>query len=1705
MTTKNTGSFFQETPTHFTRNDSCKADCANCSKRYHSENRALGRQMCARGHLQQTTVDGMFETSKAPGRPAKHCTDRNSSGNTFQLGPSNFRLLHLFVVTICLIDQGVCKVIGSASESAAVREAESQYRNILSRKENTTDFNIILPYLSDLQGRFLSSDLQNIPNLVNPNKEGGHNTKSKRSIQNEDVNIAFNVRGEIVLLSLFKTDDLIAPSAILESKEDNVTFGGVLQQDCYYQGHVEHSYDSYVALSTCDGLLGIIRTDEEEYLVQPLPSRSKEGRPHVLKKLPHPKGKATGHKAVSDEVSDKHRRKKRAYGDKYLGIMLVADQSVVDFHGSKKKAKTYLLTLMNIMNSVYRHNTLGVRINVVVARVVFLDSYQANAILYRGNARHTLDRFCKWVQLNRPRNPNDPTNHDHAIYLTRDNLGPAGYAPVTGMCQPDRSCAVTKDDGLTSAFVMAHETGHVFGMLHDGQGNNCDGSGESIMAPLVQSTFSRYYWSSCSAHELKLRFHEYTCLDDNPFRPPTASVADPMGQNWDMDEQCRQEFGEGYGLCKAFHHVDPCQYLWCATHDNPLLCKTKKGPPLPGTECKPGYWCMNERCEPKGTSTVSRIEDVDIHGAWTTWSEWSYCTQTCGGGIRLRSRSCDNPEPDRKSKECEGFDTEHEICNQNECEKLVDVRSELCKKKSPWHNNKHHAWATFQSKYKSNQCKLNCVSVESGEIVVSEDVPDGTPCTYETPYHRCIDGECREFGCDGIQGSKKKPDKCGVCEGTGSDCRDVKGKYKETPKDGYRTVVKLPKGSRNIEIKRRVYSAHFLALKDGKTGKYLLNGKKRQEYSTKDIIAYGSRLVYTNDARTESIKGTGPLGEEFFVMVYPMHSNTPTPVDIDYQFTVSKEEQTNKISGTVSKRYRWKFDHWTECSEECGGGTTHIEYQCRDVYDNLKADAEKCAGVQKPDDYRRECNKSPCVDARWEASPWEECSATCGNSGTQIRIVSCTKNEGEKVKEVSPHFCKKSRKPEQEKPCNRRACPGEWSTEEWSKCSSTCDTGVQTRRVYCDTKDSRGVENCNGRRPPDTKICHRKPCPGTLVPSKKEDNLIGEDHTPVNLPDSNVVNSVLNDRYTWRFDEWTECTRSCGTGTQHIVYLCKDKYYQKAVVESHCSHLEKPDPDLRPCNQFGCPETRWIAGNWSECTKTCGRGLQSRPLACLISHEGEDVATSHAMCIDIEPPETIRECNREIPCPTPTTTTTTLPPPTHPPMVTSTEYFIYRWVSRGWSPCSTTCGEGIETKFVLCVKVSSQEEVEVDSDLCEPGEKPSAEERPCSIAPCVEPVKNIYLWKVGEWEACSVTCGDGGVQDRQVNCWQIDGRTGTETQTNPFNCDSDDEPSSRQDCHLSPCPINYTYSWDIGDWQSCSASCGDDGIQTRKILCKRRDMESGEEIHIDDVSRCSETSKPDQVQGCNRNPCPVNYEYRWSYGDWSRCSASCGDTGVYERRVFCERVDPSTGKRTEVDITDCYDQTKPVAKQPCNRINCPRSTTPLTTTTERPISYKWKTKTWSDCSATCGNNGLQERFVNCVQVYGGQEVVTRADSCVAEEKPEDKQPCNRVACPAPWRTTKWSQCSVTCGTGKQTRDVFCDIPTPNYGIPYSCFGKKPPISKQCQLESCDAAPTTPKPPCNGDKSKFFCKLVTARAKEHCRLQAYYNMCCASCDKFERTH
>ncbi|XP_027318206.1 hemicentin-1 isoform X4 [Anas platyrhynchos] len=56
-----------------------------------------------------------------------------------------------------------------------------------------------------------------------------------------------------------------------------------------------------------------------------------------------------------------------------------------------------------------------------------------------------------------------------------------------------------------------------------------------------------------------------------------------------------------------------------------------------------------------------------VDGKWATWSSWSACTVSCGGGSRQRSRHCSDPAPQFGGHKCEGSDIQIDFCNSDPC------------------------------------------------------------------------------------------------------------------------------------------------------------------------------------------------------------------------------------------------------------------------------------------------------------------------------------------------------------------------------------------------------------------------------------------------------------------------------------------------------------------------------------------------------------------------------------------------------------------------------------------------------------------------------------------------------------------------------------------------------------------------------------------------------------------------------------------------------------------------------------------------------------------------------------------------------------------------------------------------------------------------------------------------------------------------------
>uniref|UniRef100_H3CEQ2 Papilin, proteoglycan like sulfated glycoprotein n=1 Tax=Tetraodon nigroviridis TaxID=99883 RepID=H3CEQ2_TETNG len=176
--------------------------------------------------------------------------------------------------------------------------------------------------------------------------------------------------------------------------------------------------------------------------------------------------------------------------------------------------------------------------------------------------------------------------------------------------------------------------------------------------------------------------------------------------------------------------------------------------------------------------------------------------------------------------------------------------------------------------------------------------------------------------------------------------------------------------------------------------------------------------------------------------------------------------------------------------------------------------------------------------------------------------------------------------------------------------------------------------------------------------------------------------------------------------------------------------------------------------------------------------------------------------------------------------------------------------------------------------------------------------------------------------------------------------------------------------------------------------------------------------------------------YYWSFGSWSACSRECG-SGYQSRLVFC-----TIDNEVYPDYL-CASLQRPQSNRTCNPHPCPQT-------------RSWRTGDWNQCSVTCGG-GSQVRTVECISHdSAGPRVVEDAVCAAYAEAPPSLQTCNMHRCPE-YRVAGWSACSVTCGSGEQTREVTC-MDSRGMKIDESSCNRllRPHTVQRCEMAACPA-------------------------------------------------
>uniref|UniRef100_A0A7N6BZL0 Peptidase M12B domain-containing protein n=1 Tax=Anabas testudineus TaxID=64144 RepID=A0A7N6BZL0_ANATE len=1434
---------------------------------------------------------------------------------------------------------------------------------------------------------------------------------------------------------------------------------------CFYKGHVNAQAEHAAVISLCSGLLGTFRSPEGEYFVEPLHSYQGEDyeeehtKPHIVYRKSAPNKESSGENSACDTSgtvsallklesggassrpsndssgdSGPHRRSKRFLSyPRFVEVMLVADSKMVEHHGSN--LQHYMLTLMSIVSSIYKDPSIGNLINIVIVKLVIINNELEGPVI-SFNAQTTLKNFCIWQQSQNILDDNHHSHHDTAILITRQDICRArdkcdtlGLAELGTVCDPYRSCSISEENGLSTAFTIAHELGHVFNMPHD-DSDKCKEDGvkiqQHVMAPTLNYNTNPWMWSKCSRKYITefLDTGYGECLLDEPISRLYSLSQQLPGQKYNVNKQCELIFGLGTQVCP---YMTQCRRLWCTSPEGAQRgCRTQHMPWADGTDCSPGKHCRHGLCIPKE-------QDVKpVEGAWGVWSPFGTCSRTCGGGIKIAVRECNRPTPRNGGMYCVGRRMKFRSCNSEPCSKQKkDFREEQCAAFDGRHFNinglpPNVRWVPkYSGILMKDRCKLFCrVAGSTAYYQLRDRVIDGTPCGPDT-NDICVQGLCRQAGCDHVLNSKARRDKCGVCGGDNSSCKTVAGTF-NIVRYGYNEVVRIPSGATNIDVRQHSYSGkpeddNYLAISNSR-GEFLLNGDFVVSMFKREIKVGNAVIEYSgSDHVIERINCTDRIEEEIIVQVLSV-GNLYNP-DVRYSFNIPIEDKP--------QQFFWDaYGPWQECSRLCQGERKR-KILCSRESDRVVVSDQRCHGTARPAAITEPCNVE--CELRWHVARKSECTAQCGVGYRTLEIHCAKINRADgKIQKVDDRYCSGQRKPDDKESCHGDCNPGGWEYSAWSECSKSCGGGTRRRGAVCRKAEAGGDESkCSQRDKLTVQPCNEFLCPqwktgdwseclvtcGKGYKHRQTWCQFGEDRLDDRFCGSAKPESVQTCQQqecaSWQVGPWGQCTTSCGPGYQMRAVKCVVGSYGAVMDDTECNAATRPT-DTQDCELAQCPsshptppgtkvpspqvhKTQWRFGSWTQCSASCGKGTRMRYVSCRDNQGGvaEEVACAH------------------------------LPKP--PAREVCTVVACGQWKVLEWTVCSVTCGQGKTTRQVLCVNFSDQE---VNASECDADDRPSTEQdcamsqcpsrssesRPLPSSPNTSTRNNLprsqsHLWRTGPWGACSSTCA-GGFQRRVVVCQDENGYTAN-------NCEDHNRPSEQQSCESGPCP-----QWIYGNWGECTKPCGG-GIKTRLVVCQRPNGE-----RFNDLS-CEIHDKPPDREQCNTQPCPSSPH--WSTDPWSSCSASCGK-GFKSRKVSCV-----TGSGRPLPEENCQHLSpKPSKQRRCRGGRCP----------------KWKTGNWGECSASCGD-GVQQREVFC-QV--GDRRSPLETGCPRRSRPASSQSCRVADCPSRyrWREGEWQACSKSCGLGHRRRSLQCVDHNQQEVHEMYCVNQiRPPDIESCNNHACE--------------------------------------------------
>ncbi|NXY73325.1 ATS13 metalloproteinase, partial [Glareola pratincola] len=139
-----------------------------------------------------------------------------------------------------------------------------------------------------------------------------------------------------------------------------------------------------------------------------------------------------------------------------------------------------------------------------------------------------------------------------------------------------------------------------------------------------------------------------------------------------------------------------------------------------------------------------------------------------------------------------------------------------------------------------------------------------------------------------------------------------------------------------------------------------------------------------------------------------------------------------------------------------------------------------------------------------------------------------------------------------------------------------------------------------------------------------------------------------------------------------------------------CHPVPKPESRMEVCDLSPCPP-RWKATPAGPCSSSCGLGLAVQLVTCVQIHQGKEILVEDRLCPVSEKPLT------SVPC--------------------VIRMCSYEWSFTEWTECSTSCGNGIQTRQDFCLNPLTGKHV--NPIFCRHFPK-AIVVRGCSAGPCPE-------------------------------------------------------------------------------------------------------------------------------------------------------------------------------------------------------------------------------------------------------------------------------------------------------------------------------------------------------------------------------------------------